>query len=142
MQKNTCAQILDHVLLNGGASIAIANGAQHIMGERDGDVYMVGGASDRDGFSVPELRIPLAELTEGAISFAIDYVKNLAAPNNPYLATGFWVDGDHVCIDASEAIMGYWLALDAGNARGERAMYRLATGETITLKAGNLDLAA
>lgn len=130
---NANAEIAEHVMEHGGATVSLLGGRPRIMGARDGDVYLVGGAEDRHGNSIPELHIPVDKFTDSTVEDSIDYVmEHRRGMDDRYTAVGYWVEPgtDLVVIDAVDAIMGYHYAMDVARSRGERAIYRLSTGAT------------
>ena len=115
-------QIIADTLANGGATYRLDGTPE------TAEVTLVGGAQDADGERVPEFIIPLEDLTPEAMEHAFERIAQLA----PGARFGTWIEDGRCVIDASDAFDDLVTAVDVARQRGERAVYTIGVGETVT----------
>jgi hypothetical protein len=120
------AQIIDSIIVdtleNGGATYRL-DGTPETE-----PVTLVGGAEDFSGTRIAEVIIPLEDLTPEAMQEAFERIQRLA----PSARFGTWIEDGRVVIDASDAFEDLVTAVSVARVRGERAVYTIGVGETVT----------
>jgi len=131
--RNTHQEIFEHIRANGGATVQLYFGQDHLMDSRDGDVYLVGGAR-----GVESRMESVHTFSVASVTYWLECIKAKYAETGGmdyYSAAGFWVHDGLVHIDLVDAYMGREYALQLAAERGELAIYSLATGDVITVPA-------